>query len=169
LLGGLGQAKAAIVTFDDIPQGWVPDGYGDINWGGIWYKDTNFPPAYAPHSPPGLVYVYWPNSAAPFSFPSPVEFEGAWFSGYWSLYYDLYLDGVNVATSDTLSLSATPTFLGSGYAGLVDKVVVHGSAQYYVMDDVTYAPDVPEPTTLIIWSLLGALAIGLGWWRRKNL
>jgi hypothetical protein len=27
---------------------------------------------------------------------------------------------------------------------------------------------VPEPTTLIIWSLLGGLALGLGWWRRKR-
>jgi probable HAF family extracellular repeat protein len=27
---------------------------------------------------------------------------------------------------------------------------------------------VPEPSTLIIWSLLGALGIGVGWWRRKR-
>jgi len=27
---------------------------------------------------------------------------------------------------------------------------------------------VPEPSTLIIWSLLAALGIGLGWWRRRK-
>jgi hypothetical protein len=27
---------------------------------------------------------------------------------------------------------------------------------------------VPEPSTLIIWSLLGASGIGIGWWRRKR-
>jgi hypothetical protein len=26
---------------------------------------------------------------------------------------------------------------------------------------------VPEPTTFVIWSLIGASAIGVGWWRRK--
>jgi len=27
---------------------------------------------------------------------------------------------------------------------------------------------VPEPTTLLVWSLLGASGIGLGWWKRKR-
>ena len=27
---------------------------------------------------------------------------------------------------------------------------------------------IPEPTTLIIWSLLGTLAIAVGWWRRRK-
>jgi len=27
---------------------------------------------------------------------------------------------------------------------------------------------IPEPSTLIIWSLLGALGTGLGWWRRRK-
>jgi hypothetical protein len=27
---------------------------------------------------------------------------------------------------------------------------------------------VPEPSTLIVWSLLGASGIGLGWWRRRR-
>jgi hypothetical protein len=25
---------------------------------------------------------------------------------------------------------------------------------------------IPEPSTLIVWSLLGGIAIGLGWWRK---
>jgi hypothetical protein len=29
-------------------------------------------------------------------------------------------------------------------------------------------PPVPEPTTIVIWSLLGSLAIGIGWWRKRK-
>jgi hypothetical protein len=31
-----------------------------------------------------------------------------------------------------------------------------------------YNATIPEPSTLIIWSLLGSLAIGLGWWRQRK-
>jgi hypothetical protein len=31
-----------------------------------------------------------------------------------------------------------------------------------------HAPYVPEPSTIIIWSLLGGLAITVGWWRRRK-
>ena len=27
---------------------------------------------------------------------------------------------------------------------------------------------VPEPTSLVVWSLLGSLAVGLGWYRRRK-
>jgi mannitol-specific phosphotransferase system IIBC component len=27
---------------------------------------------------------------------------------------------------------------------------------------------IPEPSTFIIWSLLGALGITVGWWRRRR-
>ena len=27
---------------------------------------------------------------------------------------------------------------------------------------------IPEPTSLIVWSLLGALALTVGWWRRRR-
>jgi hypothetical protein len=27
---------------------------------------------------------------------------------------------------------------------------------------------IPEPSTFIIWSLLGALGITIGWWRRRK-
>jgi len=29
-------------------------------------------------------------------------------------------------------------------------------------------PVIPEPSTLIIWSVLGAIGTGLGWWRRRK-
>jgi len=30
------------------------------------------------------------------------------------------------------------------------------------------APSIPEPCTLVVWSLLGASGIGIGWWRRRR-
>jgi hypothetical protein len=41
-----------------------------------------------------------------------------------------------------------------------------GSATIPVPDTGSDTPPVPEPTTIIIWSLLGALAITVGWRRR---
>lgn len=35
-------------------------------------------------------------------------------------------------------------------------------------DEVTIASPIPEPSTLIIWSLLGALGTGVGWWRKRR-
>jgi hypothetical protein len=32
---------------------------------------------------------------------------------------------------------------------------------------IMYGEAIPEPTTLIIWSLLGTVAITVGWWRRR--
>jgi hypothetical protein len=33
---------------------------------------------------------------------------------------------------------------------------------------VTFSEPTPEPATVIIWSLLGAVGIGVGWWRRRR-
>jgi hypothetical protein len=32
----------------------------------------------------------------------------------------------------------------------------------------TFSTYVPEPTTIVVWSLLGAIGIGLIWWRRRK-
>ena len=31
-----------------------------------------------------------------------------------------------------------------------------------------YAAPIPEPAALVVWSLLGASGIGIGWWRRRR-
>jgi hypothetical protein len=179
LLGGVGQSRGelVIVNFDDLHgQAGVPDGYGGINWGGNWtYYDFDQPP-YNPHS--GLTRIY--NSQPgnfdyitddPFAFANgPVQFNGAWFAGNGvSVRFDLYDNGVLVHQSADLTTSATPTFLDSGYSGLVDRVVVHDYGfDGYVMDDVTYTTTpVPEPSTLTLVGLgtLGLLGYG---WRRKQ-
>ncbi len=183
LLGGAGRAAAGIidVNFDDLTgSGQVPNGYGGINWSGHWdyYGSPQSP--YNAQSGPNRVYtdpgspVYEQTGENAFSFQNPVIFNGAYFAGYAfaDLKFDLYYHNVLVFTSADLQPSATPTFLASGYSGLVDKVGVFSAAQdYFVMDDVTYQTvqraGAPEPASL---ALIGAGAMGLAGyaWRRRR-
>ena len=64
---------------------------------------------------------------------------------------------------------------GIAFAGFTDigkfisSVTVSGPGDIVAVDDVRYVSGViPEPTSLIIWSLLGALGITIGWWRRRR-
>lgn len=44
-----------------------------------------------------------------------------------------------------------------------------GSPVWESSGDITLqAQHIPEPSTLLIWSLLGGLAVALGWWRRRR-
>jgi hypothetical protein len=181
LLAGAGRAGIIDVNFDNLSgSGQVPNGYGGINWGGAWdyYGSPQSP--YNPQSGPNRVYTD-PGSVSvgqpgedTFSFANPVVFKGAYFAGYSfaDLKFNLYYHNALVFTSTDLPPSATPTFLASGYSGLVDKVGVFSqSNDYYVMDDVTYQQvqraGAPEPASL---ALLGAGALGLAGaaWRRRR-
>ena len=79
-----------------------------------------------------------------------------------SVTFELYDHGKNVATSSTLTTSATPAWLASGYAGEVDEVIVSSDSQDdFVMDDFTFAAAVPEPGSpaLIAGGLLVLAAV----------
>jgi hypothetical protein len=157
------------VTFDDlVGQGIVPDGYGGITW------DSNFEyygfqqDPYNPQSAPNRVYGNYSKwnvapSSVPFYFASPVIFEGAYFSGFdfsVPVSFSLFKGGILKATSASLTPSSIPSFLSSGYTGLVDEVRVNWYNGFAVMDDVTYrTSSVPEPATLI--GLLGLGAFGV--------
>ncbi|MBI5706045.1 MAG: PEP-CTERM sorting domain-containing protein [Armatimonadetes bacterium] len=146
---GVGISQATIVNFDDLSgQAAVADGYGGITWsvGGWEHYDWDQNP-YNAHSLHQRVYSY---SNGVFEFSSDVVFNGAWFAGQdsTSVSFDLYDDGNLVASSGSMNTSATPTWLGSGYGGMVDKVkVVSNAYGFFVMDDVTYNA-VPEPASI---------------------
>ena len=144
-------AQAATLTFDDLTgSGTLADGYGGINWGGDWgYFDFPQPP-YTPNSPNERIYS--PNTGSgeySFDFVTPNHtFLGAYFSGVSTatVFFNLYNDGLLVWTSGSLDPSSTPTFLASGYGGVVDRVGVFSAENdFYVMDDVTFDTTLPEP------------------------
>ena len=43
-----------------------------------------------------------------------------------------------------------------------------GGNDPWVIAAVPNVDSVPEPSTLIVWSLLSTLAVGLGWWRKRK-
>ncbi|MGZ3376092.1 MAG: PEPxxWA-CTERM sorting domain-containing protein [Phenylobacterium sp.] len=159
-------AHATVVNFDDLSgSSSVADGYGGINWGGAFtYYDSAQDP-YTPHS--GRERIYGSCDCTTdnvFTFAAPVVFDGAWFAGVDGTHNDfqLSLGGVVVATSASLNMSSTPTFLASGYSGLVDKVDIQTSQPgYWIADDITYngGAGVPEPAA---WAMMLAGFGGLG-------
>ena len=166
-------AQAVVVGFDDLSDsGPVADGYGGITWGGNWvYYDSaqdpynpssDFQRIYADYSSSGSVFL-----ATSFSFAVDAVFDGAFFAGrgrdegHLPVYFELFLNGISVAISSALDMNSTPTFLGSGYSGLVDEVVVWGERGFYIMDDVTYNTSaVPVPAAgFLLFGALGGLAL----------
>ena len=110
-------------------------------------------------------------------------FSPAWVTGVW--YHDTM---VYNATTGQLTLDVTELTTGNHFASLsLDNQSFPSDVTYlgvtrthagagtdllatvdYNLDNVVLSQAVPEPTTLIIWSLLGGLGISIGWWRRKR-
>lgn len=165
LLVVMASSATTVVNFDDLPgDGVVPDGYGGINWGGLWNYYGEIQPPYTAHSAPNRVYDF--VSDGTFTFLTPEVFQGAWFAGYdfATVTFELFNGSTLVWTSATLAPSDVPTFLASGYSGLVTSVdVVSPSPDFFVMDDVTYGTGstTPEPSSLLLMGtgLMGAVGV----------
>lgn len=170
--------QAATLSFEDLnpsPASYdlMPSTYNGFNFTGWFFgPDTLYTPGsgvidlftdYADPSDP-FAYVVT-NSNNQISSSTAFVFDGATFSGYSGATFELWFGGSLVHTSTTLPDSPDanpylPTFLASGYGGLVDKVVVSAVQGYYSMDDFTFqvaSSSVPEPSTiaLVMLSLLG--------------
>jgi CHRD domain len=68
-------------------------------------------------------------------------------------------NGGTAATAEAALLSGMMD--GKSYLNLHTSVFPGGEIRGFL------APAVPEPTSLMIWSLFG-LAVGAGWWRRRK-
>lgn len=159
----LPSAMATVLNFDDIADGTLPLNYGGLDWSTAGWTVFSTPAApYTPHSGTGRVTTGFmaDDASSVIRFGKSTSFDGAYFAGLGGalLSFDLLLNGQLVHSSVTLDPSATPSFLASGYAGLVDTVMVrsanHGE---YVMDDFSFAQAVPEPETYAM--LLGGLLV----------
>ncbi len=169
----LAAPAATVVNFDDLPDdpfgAAVPAGYGGLNWGvdfGVW--DSSSSAIYPPHSFNNVLLGNRLNqsgyAAMPVYFVTPgAEFLGAWFSGSGTALFDMYFSGNLVATSSSLNLNSTSTYLASGYSGPVDEVRLTADRGQFVMDDFTYNPAgtaVPEPGTALLMGL-GLAAVSM--------
>ncbi|WP_431100658.1 PEP-CTERM sorting domain-containing protein [Roseateles noduli] len=152
-------ASATVVTFDDLTDdGLVPANYAGLDWSASsWFQYGGEQAPYTPHSGDRRATLGFDGGTATsaIGFLTPSTFQGAWFAGFdgVNVAIDLYFGGSLVASTSLLNLSDSPTFLGSGYAGLVDRLVFRSNdPAFFVMDDLTFAA-VPEPAS-------GALALG---------
>ena len=152
-------AKADVLTFDDlVGTGSVPTNYGGLQFSN-WSFSSVIDPAYPTHS--GLTNVFTDvgspsitNGNATIHAATPFVLDGAWFSGFSGVTFQLSLSGALVHVSSTLPDATLPTgygpaFLSSGYSGLIDTIVVSGVQGFYAMDDLTFhrVAAVPEPET----------------------
>jgi len=136
-------AEQIVVDFDDLEGGYtpIPAGYGGIaDWAGWTTFDTpdeNYPP----HS--GLVRCLAFSNDEIITFGQEYVFDGVWISGSynptWVVWFELYLGGVLVHTSEGLPPSSDPTWLPSGYDLAVDQVkIIHTFSNFFCFDDFTY-------------------------------
>jgi hypothetical protein len=156
-----------VVNFDNLMgDGDIPSLYDGINWENGWKYYDDIQPPYSPQTESIRVYNY--EVIPSFSFNQSVIFNGAYFSGYdtQGVQFELLLSGSQVFLSTVLKPTETPTFLASGYSGLVDQVRILRSGftdpTYWVMDDVNYT-SIPTPALLP-----GLVGLGLGLWRRQK-
>lgn len=159
-------ASATVVNFDSLRgAGPMPGLYRDIAWEQGWYYLSSAFPPFNAHSSPTRVFSDANEKSFTFLDGDQV-FKGAWFAGYYYVSFNLYNEGVLVHSSSTLELFGTgpARFLATGYKGFVDAVTVVGIAGAYVMDDVTFRGEVPEPGVpeLMIAGMLAAAVLRVG-------
>jgi hypothetical protein len=136
-----------VLDFEDFLGQYIPDGYGGIaSWGigtdwdywSVIEGDDNYP-AYS-----GTNCAYSFGLGVPIQFGAEYVFNGSWIGGpalpFEPVFYELYLAGVLVHTSEQTVITSDPIWIPSGYDGLVDEVRVWQLAGFalFTMDDFTY-------------------------------
>ncbi len=134
-------------------------------FGGTPLFDANGDLGYDASNNPGSTGMYFPSLYIP------------------SASYPVYLAAlVGAFTDSTGAVIGTPFVLGDGPTNVTAPT---GATQLQLGINDDYFSDntgsllvqvsgpsavstIPEPSTLVVWSLLGSLAVGLGWWRKRK-
>lgn len=182
LHASVANAQSTILDFEDLdpsPASYdvMPSPYNGFTFSGWYYgPDAFYTPGsgvidlFTDYADPFDPYAYVITVNNEISSSTPFIFDGATFSGYSGVSFELYLLGSLVHTSASLPDAPDvdpylPTVLSSGYGGLVDTVKVSGVQGYYSMDDLTFhAAPVPEPSTCALL----ALGMGVVGWRARR-
>jgi hypothetical protein len=155
----IGPVEATVINFDDLPQGLVPNGYAGLTWGTSilsrpYADSTSFAVSNntvnsTPHSSPNFVLNGYGVPDLWFEFPSPVSFNGAWFSAPKNnsnaAQKIRFVDNLG-HTSNWLTLSDTPQYLAANFTGskriyVQPTLMISGSQTnggWFNMDDILY-------------------------------
>jgi hypothetical protein len=176
--GAYGNQHYGIVPMSYDGLLWTPDGEAGWNVGNGPSYQAAYGNTYA--TPSGNNFGYNSGLAITQTSGGLYYFDGALFST-WALNDSFvfissqtvtitgYRAG-NLVDSYTVQLSDDSYVPGRALNGLVDTVefASDGDNRYWLMDNMVYDP-IPEPATIIIWSLLGAGSwLGMRVWRRRG-
>lgn len=135
-----------IIDFEDYGSNastFITPGYKGLTWDSDWYVFYTIAAQYQAHSGTNFITNDFQGSPISFSFPTPVYFEGAWFSldptrnaHVWFELYDA--NNVLLGTTPQLLQDLPPTFLPVNLAN-VTTVRVNFDVDF-AMDDVTFIP-----------------------------
>jgi len=142
-------AVTVVLDFEDLTgqDEPIPNGYGGIaSWGdesAYWTTWDNPDDDFPPHS--GVRRCISTDLGAPIRFGAEYVFEGSWLAGRecagsWSVWYELYLAGELVHTSESIQPYRPARWFPSGYDLTVDEVRIMSNYDWcpFCMDDFTY-------------------------------
>ena len=162
-------ANATVVTFEDVNQFTITDGYGGISgWNALGFVASGAGEGVGEN-------LFYGNEGELLFNTAPVIFEGSFYKSYaagpvnlitsFSLYYQNQLVHTILDPRAALQLE----WVASGYSGLIDKILIKGGGEGFAIDNLTYSQgvsQVPLPTASLLF-LSGLGAVGLAR-RNKN-
>ena len=146
-----------------LPTGWAPEGWtaqvvgnpwpagGDGYWVVQWYTDDP------------TKYIRPSNSVGEFGFSFAPTTNVTLGDN-----YTIWFGGANYGTDSFARRLCKPCISTSSPTGLGVSLLPDTSSGFEASLSLTAEAAVPEPTTIIVWSVLGLVATGLGLWRRKR-